>query len=312
MNIKALKIFSSVIEHGSLAKASNINNTSESAASRQLNMLEHQLNLTLFSRNKRSLVPTPQGLEFYKEVHRMLSSFEELPNIAKSIRKSHKRKLSLIAVPRVVNNIVAPALAKLCNKQTDIEAKLEVIGFRYIDRWVAGSQYHLGIGPLPLEHRELTIQRLCSVPAVVVLPAHHELSDREELSIKDLKNEPFVSTFLGTTSSGRVISSIFNEANQVPSPVIEVANSHHACSIVSSGFGYAIADPFVVSRVDDSSVKLIPLNTNCTYEFGFYNPINMYADNELVDDFKEQVLDVTKQFISEVSFLERSVIHSVN
>ena len=297
------------MEHGSLTKASEIHCTSESAASRQINCLENELDISLFSRKKRALTPTNEGQAFYNEARRVLLSLNEIADIARDIREDKNTKLNIVAVPRLMNKVISPALSSFCKENPNVKVNVEIFGVRYLDRWLAGFQYHLGIGSLPLEHHTLETEKFCSVPVMVVLPAEHHLSDREELSIEDLDEEPFVAAFLKQTPVGKNIGAIFQAANRVPNPVIEVATSNHACQIVASGFGYTLADPFVALSLPEGLVKIIPLKTHIEFSFAFCHPIDV-PENEYVEVFRKHVINATHSFLENNNFIDRSRIYT--
>jgi len=76
MNIKALRVFSGVVQTGSLSEAAERLNTSASAASRLLALLEAELGLALFSRQHRRLELTRQGQEFYRRTMHILKGID--------------------------------------------------------------------------------------------------------------------------------------------------------------------------------------------------------------------------------------------
>ena len=61
MNLRALRLFRQIVLTGSLAEASERLNISASAASRLITLLEDELDIQLFSRDRRRLELTEQG-----------------------------------------------------------------------------------------------------------------------------------------------------------------------------------------------------------------------------------------------------------
>jgi DNA-binding transcriptional LysR family regulator len=86
LNIKKLKCFRAVVIHGSLVAAANVMNLSQPATSRLISTLEDELKLKLFKREKRRLVLTPEGKEFYRETEKILSNLDDLPRIVQEIK----------------------------------------------------------------------------------------------------------------------------------------------------------------------------------------------------------------------------------
>ncbi|GIL03000.1 MAG: LysR family transcriptional regulator [Alphaproteobacteria bacterium] len=72
MDWDKLRIFHAVAEAGSFTHAANTLNLSQSAISRQISSLEHDLGVPLFHRHARGLVMTEQGETLYRTAHEVL------------------------------------------------------------------------------------------------------------------------------------------------------------------------------------------------------------------------------------------------
>ena len=105
MNIKGLQVYSRIMATGTLAAAAKSLNASESATSRQLSLLEATLGLQLFTREKRRLVPTPEGEAFYREAERILDSIEQIPALVQTIKNAPTHKIQIILMPRMAPTI---------------------------------------------------------------------------------------------------------------------------------------------------------------------------------------------------------------
>ncbi len=76
MDWDKLRIFHAVAEAGSFTKAGEVLHLSQSAVSRQIAALEHDLAVPLFSRHARGLVMTEQGELLFKTVWEILGKLE--------------------------------------------------------------------------------------------------------------------------------------------------------------------------------------------------------------------------------------------
>ena len=299
-NLKSLQIFSSVMEYGTLSKAAEMHFLSESAASRQIATLENQIGFKLFSREKRQLIPTSQGQAFHKEAQRIIYGLQELPDILDTIKRDCSPQLRIITVPRLIRQIVSPAVARSCTQNPALKINVDVQPMRYLQRWVAGFQFHLGLGRLPAQHPDIVTRSFCSLPAVAVLPAGHPLSRRSELTLEDLHGEKLVCTYLKQTLLGRNIASIYQQQGMQPEPTVEVASSFHACSIVASGFGFTIADPLAAHDMGNDVIQ-VPVKTEFRYDFAFFEPVQTRND-PMVVQFKQSVKEVTAEYTQRCGF----------
>ncbi len=127
MNIKALRAFHVTFTKGTLAAAAKELHLSQSAVSRLISGLEHELKLTLFDRTTRSLKPTESGLEFYREAGKILDYLEEIPRIASEIRQGKRKRIRIIAMPRIAQTVAVPALADFMRDFPDVACMLREI-----------------------------------------------------------------------------------------------------------------------------------------------------------------------------------------
>ena len=61
MDLKRLRTFVAVAEHGTVSKAAAVLNITQPALSRQIGSLEHEFGFALFERSGRRLLLTPRG-----------------------------------------------------------------------------------------------------------------------------------------------------------------------------------------------------------------------------------------------------------
>lgn len=300
MNIKALQLYSSIMTLGTLARAADAHCLSESAASRQLSVLENELGFKLFSREKRSLIPTPQGKKFYVEAERILYGLKDLPEIADAIKKGETNSLRLITIPRLVRQIVSPTLARICHESPELQVKVDVQAMRYLQRWIAGFQFHLGLGRLPAEHPGITTRKFCSLPSMVVLPPNHRLAHRSELNLDDLDGEPVVA-LLKDTHLRKNLDSIYQAEGRTLKANVEVSTSYHAGSIVASGYGITIGDPFIAHSLSENELVHVPLKTDFRYDFAFFEPAKALL-SETTTEFIRCMEQVTQEYIARHGF----------
>ncbi|MGR5063912.1 LysR family transcriptional regulator [Photobacterium sp. DNB22_13_2] len=300
MNLKSLQIFATIMEKGSLAKAADQHCLSESAASRQLSQLEAEIGFALFSREKRSLKPTAKGEAFYKEVRRILYGFDNIPDIIEDIKRNENTKLRVVGIPRLVRHILSPAVARTCQQRQDLQVHVEIQAMRTLEKWVAGFQFNIGLGRVPTRHPAIVTETFCSLPTVVVLPYNHPLSKRSELTLSDLDGMPMVS-MIKDTLLAKDIEGLYHTEGRESQPVIEVATSYSACSIVASGYGYTIGDPLTAHSLGEKNVSIVPLNTDFMFDFAFFEPTN-FELSEASQLFKQNIQAVAAEYKNKHGF----------
>lgn len=271
MNIKALKAFRLTLIEGSIAKASEKMHLSQSAISRLISSLEGELHLTLFFREGRRLVPTPQALAFNREAGRILDNLEEIRRIADEIRETQTERLRVLTMPRIAPALVSPTVARFLADSPDTRLKLDVRTRRDAEQWLVGREYDLGIGALPIEHPDIETEVLAKARAEAVIPASHPLADKTTISAEDLIDEPVISLLPGLLLRTQ-IEDFFHAAGHEKAFVCEVASSQLACHLAADGVGITLADALTASSIAPGKIVLRPIVPERWMSFGLLFP----------------------------------------
>lgn len=271
MNIKGLRAFRNVVVEGSAAAAAEAMHLSQPAISRLIAGLEGELRLTLFHRTRQRLVLTEEGAAFYREAGRILDNLDEVPRIVADIRAERVERLRLVAMPRITPSLVTPTVTAFSNSHPSVTVSLDVRTRRDLERWIAGREYDLGVGALPVSYQGIEGLALIRVASQVVLPAGHALASRRTLAASDLVGERIIALLRGLLLRQQV-DEIFRSAGLEPSYAIETASSQVACQLVADGAGITIADPLTARVVDPARVALRPIEPRRWTSFGLLVP----------------------------------------
>ncbi len=295
MNIKGLQAFSLVMSRGTLAEAAVAMNLGQSSVSRQISILENELGVKLFNRERRRLTPTEEGEAFFREAQRILTGLQEIPHIIDTIKTGRQRNLRLVTMPRLATSLVAPAVFRLMEQDPSIHVSIDVQSLRFLERWVARFQYDLGIGSLPALHAAIRTETICHLPAVAVVHPDNPLAQRESLTAQDLASQPLIALFPGTLLRHH-LESVFADEGIHPSIRLEVSTGILACSMVAEGFGVTIMDPFVPMAVGEGRVVAIPIAPRIDLAFGFLYPRGGTI-SPVIEEFVRITRTVAKEFI---------------
>ena len=95
MNLNALSLFVSVVQDGSLSKASERLNVPIATISRQITELEKSLNIQLFDRKKSGVKPTMTGQQLYEQVYQNIDNLLQVEkNLTDNQEISGKLRIS--------------------------------------------------------------------------------------------------------------------------------------------------------------------------------------------------------------------------
>ncbi|MGY9004422.1 MAG: LysR family transcriptional regulator [Rhodospirillales bacterium] len=266
MNIKGLKAFISVMATGSLVAAAREMNTSVSALSRQLSMLEEQLDLKLFSRDKKRLTPTNRARAFLPEIEKFIGSYDEIPAIVREIKRLPARRLRIGAMYRVANCIVEPAIARYMKTNPAADIVIDILSRRHLERGLLEKTHDLGFGSLPANHDNIFVQTICKIPAVAILHPSHSLANRSSIELAELANEEII-LMPPNTLLGQQIFKMLESAGIEAKSRLQVSQTSSCYNLVANGYGVSISDA-LIPDFTRNSVKIIPLHPNHAFEIG--------------------------------------------
>lgn len=267
MNVKALRLFWGVVETGSLSAAADRLNTSTSAASRLLSLLEAELGLTLFSRQHRRLELTGQGREFYRRTAHILKGVDELAGIAHEVAALSPKPLRLVSTATIAKSLIAPALAVWRGAHPDIGACLDIETRFDMESKVATREYNLGVVSLPQENAiiELEVAPLVAARYEIALPLDHPLADEAAVAVGMLAEIPLIALRSGQRWRQRM-DAICTACGAVPRIAFETGSTVIALELVKRGVGATVVDR-VCSTLVPAAYALRPLRHEMWTEY---------------------------------------------
>ncbi|ABD53646.1 LysR family transcriptional regulator [Jannaschia sp. CCS1] len=266
MNIRSLRIFVYVMEEGTLARAADRMHLSQSAASRQLAMLEQEFDVTLFSRDQKRLIPTPQAEGFYPEALNLLAQIDEIPEIFRRMRKDVRAPLRIVSQTRLANGLVLPAICAFARDHPDQTVNLEIMLRRDLGRRIMHRKFDICVSALPLPVEKFEPTRLGATSLCIALPRAHPLATRSVIGPKDLRGVPYIALDESTVLR-RLID---RHVTDLERPTYEVSVGTAAYRLVYRGLGFAFADAVSLDPELTDGIALVPWEQDLSIEYGYF------------------------------------------
>ena len=216
----ALRYFISVASHGSIRAASGELNVAQSAVSRQLQSLEHDVGMTLFERRSRGVALTEAGELLFSfarsamlDVDRLRSELDELLGLERGhVRISTIETMVPLILPRAINRF--RSLHPRITFTITIATTDEVV------EAVQAGQADIGLGFSPIVGPEITLKYERQEALLAVMSASHPLASRASVSIAEASAFPIA---LSPPRSGAriVVDRACREAGVKITPVLE-------------------------------------------------------------------------------------------
>lgn len=129
-SLKALRVFEAAARLGSFSRAAEELNVTQSAVSRQIQVLEEQLAARLFERNGPKLSLTPVGREYEDVVRAGLTTIRR--GTARLFRPGPAPGMTISTVPSLVSKWIVPRVGEFEKAHPDISLRLNA-SFQAVD-----------------------------------------------------------------------------------------------------------------------------------------------------------------------------------
>ena len=196
MNFLHLKYAIMVAETGSISKAAEKLYVAQPNVSRAIKELESDLNITIFDRNSKGMIVTPEGEQLIHYAKRILRQIDDMEKIFKYQKK---KNVFSISVPRA--SYISDAFvefSKCLNNIDNAEVYYkETNAYRVINN-VINEEYNLGILRYYINHdryfkdiiekKELKCELINQFKFVLIFNKNSALAENKEIHYSDLKD----------------------------------------------------------------------------------------------------------------------------
>lgn len=242
MDFKELEAFVAVAEELHFGRAAERLHITQPPLSQRMISLERQLGFALFDRSTRNVERTAEAEALLPAAQEALEAWGRFRSAARSIRTGESGQLR-IGFAGASSSQVLPLLTRdIRAAYQDIEFAMN--GYVYAStaqELILNGKLDLAFSRLPLADARLGHLRVDSEELLCALPDTHPLADTDEIDLKDLAKETFI-TFPADT--GSTLHAAHTEALSlagISSARTQVAtDSYVILSLVAAGAGVAL------------------------------------------------------------------------
>lgn len=258
-DLNHLRCFVAVAEELHFGRAAVRLNMTQPPLSRQIQVLERILDVTLLERTSRSVRLTAAGRSFLPEAQRILRQTEVAAAIAKRVDSGKSGSLRIGFTAASAYSFLPSLVTASLEGLPDVDLSLdEMVTKNQIAALLAG-EIDVGMIRPPISHADLSSMRVLSEDLVVAVPERHPLAARDFVTVRDLDGEPFL---MYASTDARyfhdMLVSLFAQAGVMPRFVQQLVQIHSILALVRAGLGLAIT-PESAAALHYEGVTLKPL-----------------------------------------------------
>lgn len=254
INPRQVEAFRLVMLRGSVTIAAKELQISQPAVSRLLRDFEYRVGVPLFVRRGNQLVPTPEANLLHAEVERSFIGLRDIARYAQEIRRHRVGALRVAALPAMAMGFIPRLVGKFISGRELRNIYVHGMPSNLVLEAVASGQTEVGFAAAPYGRPGLKTEPLAA-RAVVAIPRGHRLGAKNVIGPNDIAGERVIELDDDSIFGTRTKAALAGVPREI---VVTTPLAGIACSLVLSGAGLAIVDPFSASEFEERGVVIRP------------------------------------------------------
>jgi DNA-binding transcriptional LysR family regulator len=265
-----LRAFLVIMEEGSLNRAAIRLCISQSTLSRQMQALEADIGGALLERTTTGVRPTDAGHALASSLPRVLAGYDATIAEARRLARGQRDLIRVGYLGSAAQMFLDPALSVMRRSHPEVKVKLldlspgeQIAALRNgeIDLALIGQEG-------ALVSTEFYTQKLTTLPLVAVMPADHSLASKKQISLKELRDERFISsTEEDLPGHDRWITQLCRRAGFKPKFVQEAVSVSNMFTLIVSEGAVALV-PSYLKHFPVAGVAMVELlDRKATWDF---------------------------------------------
>ncbi len=263
-NIQKYKALLTCVEYGSITRASQVLNYSQSGISRMIADLEKEWDITLLERNREGVQLTSDGLTLLPYIRSLCHEHEKLNEQVYEIKNISSGIVRIGCFSSVASFWLPKIIQEFHDDYPKINYELVHGDYIEIENWIAEGRVDCGFVRLPVANKQLQTRFLAKDDLMIVIPENHPLASMETIPISEIENYPFL---MLETDNNDYIRKWLNEQDINPNICLTTWDDFAIMNLVERGFGISILPKLILQK---TSYRLItkPLNIPIYREIG--------------------------------------------
>jgi DNA-binding transcriptional LysR family regulator len=239
MDLRQLEILRAVAERGSFTAAGRHLHLSQSAVSRQILLLEDELNEPVFLRIGRKVRITPAGEQVLQLSYRIFNDMKETRLAIREGQDALTGTLRLMGGMTVCLYVFPQLVKEYRRLHPAIEVKVTPGTATRVIRKFRSGHADLALLTLPIDDPNLVTVPVMQEELLLVTAPAHTLASRRRVTAQDVTRLPFV-LFEAGSNTRRVLDEFFLHERIKPRIVTETENVEIIKAMIRVGLGVSI------------------------------------------------------------------------
>lgn len=285
-SLKSLMIFKTLVENDTATHTARVLGITQSGVSRSLAQLERNLGLQLFIRQKNRLLATPEALELYEEILRLVSNIDELKHSVMALKEFGASRIGIAVIPGLAFGFIPSVIGKMLRGNPRLAVYLDIMSSPDVVHAVESGHFDIGFVTLPIENSQLLIDELIDTEALCLLPADHALANEAEVHLEQLSGQHLVVPNQPNIAADQLLRLISRKGIRIAGKT--EANIASICSLVGNGVGISVMNPITAHDLGHRDMVTRPFVPSLHYSFGMVYR-EKWRSNKMVQFLRENL-----------------------
>ncbi|MFK3973196.1 LysR family transcriptional regulator [Pseudomonas sp. NPDC087358] len=192
MDFRQLRYFVAVYEEGHVGRAAERLSLSQPALSQQVRQLEHSLDVSLFERSSKRLLPTLAAHTLYNHAVPLLDGMQRARDALRNFKGQSQRTLAIGVMQTVHSSLVPQMLEHVRKAQPHLVVQIYELSAMEIERRLLNGSLDIGISYLPPRQPGLHGMLLYEDELKLVIPNTHPLREFKKVSMSQAAELPML------------------------------------------------------------------------------------------------------------------------
>jgi len=243
----SLKLFISVLEHGTIARAADHEHIAAAAVSKRVSELEAQLKTRLLVRTNKGIRPTPAGIALSAMARRALRELEEIPVRMKEYSDGARGFVRVCANISSITQFLPQDIKSFAKAYPNIHVDLEEQVTPAIVRSVAENVADVGIFSDTSLDQDIEVFPYREDTLALIVPAGHPLAAKAGFRFIDALDYDFIGLHTGSAIN-RIVSRAADELRRTINLKVQVTGFDALCFMVNSELGIGVLPLAIAKR----------------------------------------------------------------
>ncbi|WP_080749932.1 LysR family transcriptional regulator [Acinetobacter pittii] len=262
LTLKQFQYFIKIVEEGSFTAASEKLFIAQSALSRQMKLLEEEIDFQLFDRTDKKVKLTAAGEVFYKKIKDNMHYLNEIIGVSKNIAEGKNRQIKIAHSSSIIMDDKKVQILKEISLKQKINFEINTLSSEHQILALLNGEIDIGLIRPPVRHTldDVNVIKLYEEPLMVAVHIDHaKFANKEKVEVKDLKEEYFVSTPHSKRGGlSYLVSNLCLAAGFTPQKAPIQSRKISQLQLVAANVGVSIV-PEEFQQILPAQVKLLPL-----------------------------------------------------